>query len=198
MNQLSKQQIDSNIDSKLKKMATLNFYLDKADKNGRSFIQMTYLANGQKFRHSVKIKITPSQWLPSKQRLKGKQQEDEFANAHLNSLEEIIRKAERESLLNHNNINYSYVKQRFDDTLNKTGGKKTFLGYFQEYIDSAHGKIKKGTINHYVTCLNHLSNFRKTKRYELSFERINTTFFDRFTAYLMKDCKLLNNTWAAT
>ncbi len=80
-------------------MATLNFYLDTADKNGRSFIQMTYLANGQEFRHSVKIKITPNEWLASKQRLKGKQQDDEFVNAHLNSLEEVIRKAERECLL---------------------------------------------------------------------------------------------------
>ena len=43
-------------------MATLNFYLDTADKNGRSFIQMTYLANGQKFRHSVKIKTTANEF----------------------------------------------------------------------------------------------------------------------------------------
>jgi len=175
-------------------MATLNFYLDKADKSGQSFIQMTYLANGQKFRHSVKIKITPNQWLASKQRLKVKRQDDEFVNAHLSSLEEVIKKAERESLLNNNLIDYSYVKQRFDDTLNKTGGKKTFLLYFQEYIDAAHGKIKPGTIRHYVTCLNHLLKFRKVKRYELTFERINNAFYDSFVSYLSEDCKLLNNT----
>jgi integrase len=175
-------------------MATLNFYLDKADKSGQSFIQMTYLANGQKFRHSVKIKITPNQWLASKQRLKVRQQDDEYVNAHLSSLEEVIRKAERESLLNHNAINFSYVKQRFDNALNKTDGKKTFLLYFQEYIDSAHGKIKEGTIKHYVTCLNHLLKFRKVKRYELSFERINNAFYDSFISYLSEDCKLLNNT----
>src|SRR5258708_14304424 len=113
-------------------MAKLNFYLDKGEKNGQSFIQMTYLANGQKFRDSVKIKITPNQWLASKQRVKVKQKDDEYVNSHLNSLEEVIRKAERESLLNHNAINYSYVRQRFDDALNKTGGNKTFLLYFQE------------------------------------------------------------------
>ncbi|SRR5260221_5888876 len=175
-------------------MATLNFYLDKADKNGQSFIQMTYLANGQKFRHSVKIKITPNQWLASKQRLKVKQKDDEYVNSHLNSLEEVIRKAERESLLNHNAINYSYVRQRFDDALNKTGGNKTFLLYFQEYIDSAHGKIKAGTIKHYGTCLNHLVKFSMKKRYELTFERINSNFYDSFIAYLTVDCKLLNNT----
>ena len=41
-------------------MATLNFYLDKADKQGQSFILMTYLAGGQKFRYSVKLKVFPA------------------------------------------------------------------------------------------------------------------------------------------
>jgi hypothetical protein len=52
-------------------MATTNFYLDKADKQGKSFILMTYLCGGQKFRHSVKIKGPPSKWIARKQRLKG-------------------------------------------------------------------------------------------------------------------------------
>jgi site-specific recombinase XerD len=175
-------------------MATLNFYLDKADKNGRSFIQMTYLANGQKFRHSVKVKITPNQWLASKQRLKVKQPNDEFVNSHLNSLEEVIRKAERESLLNHNAINYAYVKQKFDDALNKRDSHKTFLECFQEYIDCAHGKVRESTINNYKACLVHLNKFSKAKRYELSFERMNGNFYDAFVAYLRDDLKLLNNT----
>ncbi len=44
-------------------MATVNFYLDKANKSGKSPIMMTYLADGQKFRHSVKIKVSANQWL---------------------------------------------------------------------------------------------------------------------------------------
>jgi integrase len=175
-------------------MATLNFYLDKADKKGLSIIQMTYLANDQKFRHSVKIKVSPDLWVKSKQRLKVKQKDHEYFNAHLNALEDIIRKAERESLLTHNAINFSFIKQRFNDTLNKTDEKRTFIQHFQEYIDAAKGKITEGTIKHYITCQKHLNNFSKKKRYELTFERINNTFFDSFTSYLTEDCELLNNT----
>lgn len=175
-------------------MATLNFYLDRADKKGLSIIQMTYLANDQKFRHSVKIKVSPELWIKSKQRLKVKQKDHEFFNARLNALEDIIRKAERESLLNHNGIDFSFVKQRFNDALNKTDEKRTFVQHFQEYINIANGKITEGTIKHYKTCFNHLNNFSKKKRYELTFERINSTFFDRLTSYLTEDCKLLNNT----
>jgi hypothetical protein len=51
-------------------MATVNFYLDRPDKQGKCFILMTYLAGGQKFRHSVKLKSFPKQWIKRKQRLK--------------------------------------------------------------------------------------------------------------------------------
>jgi integrase len=174
-------------------MATLNFYLDKADKKGESLILMTYLSNGQKFRHSVKIKIAPELWVKTKQRCKGKQPDHEYLNAHLNALEDVIRKAERESLLNYNALRFSFVKQRFEDSLNKTSEKKTLLQYFQVYIDSANGQITEGTIKHYKTCQKHLIEFSKLKHYELSFERINNTFQNAFLTYLTEDCKLLNN-----
>jgi len=74
-------------------MATTNFYLDRADKEGKSFIQMTYLASGQKFRHSVKMKVFPGQWLTTKQRVKVKVTEDEYINGHLDGLENIINNA---------------------------------------------------------------------------------------------------------
>ena len=175
-------------------MATLNFYLDAADKNGRSFIQMTYLANGQKFRHSVKIKVTPAEWLKGKQRIRVKEPEDEFTNSHLKSLEEIIRKAERESLLLHNELNFSFIKQKFNDSFDKRTVKKTLLEYFEEYIETSKSKRKEQTIKSYNTTLQHLIKFRKLKKYELTFERINNQFYELYVSYLRNDCKILNNT----
>ena len=175
-------------------MATLNFYLDKADKNGRSFIQMTYLANGQKFRHSVKIKVTSNQWLTKRQRVKVTASEDEFVNSHLSSLAEVIRKAERESLLINNELNFAFVKQKFNASFNKCTDKKSLLDYFKEYIETSQGKIKDTTIKSYTSVYNHLTNFSKAKKYQLTFERINSQFYDLFVSYLTNDCKLLNNT----
>src|ERR1700742_4411072 len=102
-------------------MATTNFYLDKADKQGKSFILMTYLCGGQKFRHSVKIKILPSKWIARKQRLKENSQEDQLINSHIDKLETIIKDAQTHSLLFNQEIDFSFVKQRFFDAL---GGKK--------------------------------------------------------------------------
>ncbi len=175
-------------------MATLNFYLNKPDKFGKCFILMTYLANGEKFRHAIETKILKTQWLSNKQRVKSKGIEDEYLNGHLNSLEGIISMSERESLLVHNTIIFSFVKQKFNDTINKTQVRKTFIESYKDYIENSKGKKDIWTTKRYITSLNHLLNFRKAKKYELSFDRINNQFYEAYMSYMINDCKLLNNT----
>src|ERR1700760_796053 len=117
-------------------MATVNFYLDKADKEGKSVILMTYLAQGQKFRHSVKLKVFPNQWVKRKQRLKELNREDQLINSRIDKLESLIKDAQTHSLLFKHEIDFEFVKQMFYEAL---GGKKekqtvTFISSFEEYI----------------------------------------------------------------
>jgi integrase len=176
-------------------MATTNFYLDKADKQGKSFIIMTYLAGGQKFRHSVKIKVLPSKWILRKQRLKENTKDDQLINGHIDKLETIIKDAQTHSLLFNFEIDFDFVKQRFYESL---GGKKevkaTFMESFDEYISLSRTTKQVKTTDRYITCLNHLKAFRKVKRYELTFDRINQHFYESFTNYLFTDKQQLNNT----
>ena len=123
-------------------MATLNFYLDKADKHGKSFIMMTYLAGGQKFRHSLKLKIIPGKWILAKQRLKENCNDDRFINSHIDNLENIIKEAQTHSLLSSNEINFSYVKQKFNDALGKKELKRTLIECFDEYITASRSTKK--------------------------------------------------------
>ncbi|MVN20427.1 site-specific integrase [Mucilaginibacter arboris] len=180
-------------------MATLNFYLDKPDKEGKCPILMTYLANGKKFRHSVKYKTFPGQWLTKKQQIRVIEKEDQFVNSHLDSLNSIITDAQKESLLIYNKINFDFVREKFSGALDKKEVKqagvkqKDFIGYFNEYIEVAAGKIKPLTIKRYIATLNHLLAFRKVKRFELSFERMDSEFYEKFVNYLTVDRNLLNN-----
>lgn len=174
-------------------MATLNFYLDKADKQGKSFIMMTYLAGGQKFRHSVKLKINPAKWISARQRLKENNNDDRFTNSHLDNLENIIKEAQTHSLLNNNVIDFSYVKQKFNDALGKKIVNKTLLQCFDEYTAYAKTVKKPATVERYECTLKLLVNFRKQKRYDLTFERINQAFYESFMNYMMVDRALLNN-----
>lgn len=174
-------------------MATTNFYLDKAGKEGKCFIMMTYLAGGQKFRYSVKYKINPAKWLGTKQRLKETTADDTFINAHLDSLRHVITDAQSQSLLNNREISFSFVKQKFLDVLGKKDTKRTLLQCFEEYIAYSKTIKKSATTERYTYTLKQLSEFRKSKRYELTFERINQNFYESFTNYLMTDKGLLNN-----
>jgi len=177
-------------------MATTNFYLDKADKEGKSFIIMTYLAGGQKFRHSTKLKISPTKWIKRKQRLKENNTEDQFNNSVIDRLETIIKDAQTQSLLFNQEIDFCFVKERFYDVLEgkKKGVKKNFIESFEEYIYLSKTTKQVKTTDRYITCLNHLKEFRKVKRYELSFERINHQFYESFTDFLFNHKKQLNNT----
>jgi integrase len=155
---------------------------------------MTYLSNGQKFRHSVKLKIYPGQWLASKQRVKVKTMEDEYINGHLDSLEQIITSAQKQSLLEKNEINFSYVKQKFNDQLGKKDVRRSLVDCFNEYIEYSRTQRSPKTTDRYITCLNHLLKFRTVKRYELTFDRINQQFYESFVSYMMQTHKSLNNT----
>ncbi|MDB5137430.1 MAG: Phage integrase SAM-like protein [Mucilaginibacter sp.] len=176
-------------------MATTNFYLDKADKQGKSFIIMTYLAGGQKFRHSVKIKVLPNKWISRKQRLKENSTEDQYINSHIDKLETIIKDAQTHSLLFNQEIDFSFVKQRFYEALGgKKDVKRNFIESFEEYIQLSRTTKGVKTTDRYITCFNHLKEFRKVKRYELTFERINQHFYESFTDFLFNHKRQLNNT----
>lgn len=176
-------------------MATINFYLDRPDKQGKSFILMTYLAGGQKFRHSVKLKATPNQWIKRKQRLKELNREDQLINSHLDKLEGIIKDAQTHSLLFNHGIDFGFVKDMFYETLGgKQETKVSFLQGFEEYINLSRTTKRPKTTDRYVTCYRHIQDFSKVKRYELTYERINQHFYESFTHYLLTTKKQLNNT----
>ena len=177
-------------------MATVNFYLDRADKEGKSFILMTYLAQGQKFRHSVKLKVLPTQWAKRKQRVKEFNREDQLINSHLDKLESLIKDAQTHSLLFYQRIDFNFVRQTFYDTLGGKAEKKkvSFLESFQEYIDLSRTTKKQKTTDRYVTTFRHIKEFGKVKRYELSFDKINQHFYENFTRFLLTEKQQLNNT----
>lgn len=153
-------------------MATVNFYLDKADKQGKSFILMTYLATGQKFRYSIKLKATPDQWIKKKQRLKEANREDRLINSHLDKLEGFIKDAQTHSLLFNHEINFGFVKQMFFESLGGKREKRTsFIESFEEYISLSKTTKKSKTTERYVTCFKHIKEFGRIKRYELTFEK---------------------------
>lgn len=197
LDEVNKASIDTNFDNYY--MATLNFYLKKADKQGLSTILLTYQGSGEKFRYAAKAKVYPAQWIERRQRVKVKFESDNLVNSHLDSLASIISEAERESLLLKHHIDFHYVKDRFEEKI--TGRKKVpvkevirpFHEHFKDFLNEVKLTKKLWTWKQYSTCHNHLSKFEEEKGYKLAFDRLTLDFYHSFVQYLSADCKLLNN-----
>ena len=180
-------------------MATLNFYLKKADKQGLSIILLTYQGNGEKFRYAAKAKVYPSQWLERRQRVKVKSESDNLINSHLDSLASIISEAERESLLLNHHIDFHYVRERFDENIKgkkkapKKEIKRSIHEDFKDFLNEVKLTKTSWTWKQYVTCYNHISRFEIEKAYKLSYDTLDFNFYHSFVQYLYTEHKLLNN-----
>jgi integrase len=91
------------------------------------------------------------------------------------------------------------LKKVFDEEFKKTvTGKNVFFDAFDEFMaEKKKGQAwAKATIKRYDNIKNILKNFEETKKYKLTYSRINKTFHNEFTSYCMGDLKHINNTYA--
>lgn len=91
------------------------------------------------------------------------------------------------------------LKKVFDEEFKKTvSGKNVFFDAYDEFMaERKKGQVwAKSTILRYDNIKNILEKFEKTKKYKLTFSRINKTFHNEFTSYCMGDLKHINNTYA--
>jgi site-specific recombinase XerD len=98
-------------------------------------------------------------------------------------------------ILKKKQLNQIPSKQDFIDAIskihepepeNKKKAVKSFLQYFQEFIDDRKRDemFSEGTIRNYRTCLNHLKGFNTSKyKTKLEFEYIDQEFYNAFFSY---------------
>jgi site-specific recombinase XerD len=175
-------------------MATVNFYLDKPNRKGDRPILLTYLFNGNKFRYSTKLKTTDKDWNSEKQMVKKNGADESEINFALNEFKRVISKAELDTKFE----SHLLTKDFIIDRLNQATGKerKVFGIYdaFDEYINEALGKKSVGIKKIYEGTLLKLREFERDKKYQLTFDNIDSKFESRFTDFLYNDHGLVNNT----
>jgi integrase len=95
-------------------------------------------------------------------------------------------------------ITISTVKSKLDLAFKKTASKKTFFDFYDEFVAE---KMKNrdwspATIKRYANIKTMLQNFEKSKRFVLTFSKINSSFHSEFTDYCMGTLQHINNTYA--
>lgn len=175
-------------------MATVNFYLDKPNRKDQRPILLTYLLNGAKLRFSTKLKTTDKDWNPKDQKVKRNGANESEINFALDEFKRVITKAELDTKFNLSLLTLDFIKNKLEEATGKKNNVFTVFNAFEEYIREA--EITKTTSSKkiYQVTLNKLRAFNEDKRYQLTFDSIDSKFENKFTDYLLNEHKLVNNT----
>ncbi|MDD2819723.1 MAG: tyrosine-type recombinase/integrase [Flavobacterium sp.] len=90
------------------------------------------------------------------------------------------------------------LKKVFDDEFKKTpSGKNIFFDAYDEFTANKKDTMQwsKGTEKRYQNIKNILKKFEEAKNYPLTFTKIDTNFYSKFSSYCMDDLKHINNTY---
>jgi len=174
-------------------MARYNFYLkDKKAKTETSII--LYVSYNSIFcKISTGLKILPKNWNYKKQSVKPQvAKSSEVNNLLSNKLIEIEKTFL--TLLNEGVfIDNKILKSRFkSDTSPKV--VLGLFGFFDSHI-SAQKQLAKSTISDYRQTLNTLKLFQENTKFDMSFNSINLTFYDKFKCFVLDYQKHSLNTF---
>ena len=91
------------------------------------------------------------------------------------------------------------LRNSFNSEFKKTAkGKNVFFDAYDEFMDDKEKRKhwSPATVKRYKNIRNILENFEKSKKFTLTFSRIDNVFHREFTSYCMDDLKHINNTYA--
>jgi site-specific recombinase XerD len=175
-------------------MATINFYLRKADKKAESAIMMTYQHRGDKFRYYTRLKIASNGWNLKEQRAKANYSDCQEINCLLDDIENSLKGIEREALFNKKEYSMEVVKRKFYLRLGELSQKNDFFKVLEKFISVSKATKSKSTIQTYEATKGKLLEFSLAKNISISFESIDQNFYETFLAYLIVEKRYLNNT----
>ncbi|MFA6570249.1 MAG: site-specific integrase [Bacteroidota bacterium] len=176
-------------------MATINFYLDKPNSVSETMIFMRTIVDSKRIKIYTGEKILPKNWNPNKQEVRKAYSGSDSLNRLLQSMradtESIIRDAKSLNI----EISTEYLKEQFERNFKKNKFKtSSFFEQFNLFIETCKTQKKPSVIKAYKTTFNQLHNFENLNNIKLSFELMDTNFYDKFMDYLLNNKKFLNNT----
>jgi len=178
-------------------MFNYKFYLNKQkeDQKGLYPIMLLVTYNSQRIRKAIPgIKSTIKNWDETKQRITNstKNENENFADIH----NAILIETENRIIQLKKEIGVKIVSFSEDLLISRVFDNKTskynnfFYDKFDDYIEMIKPPIKaEQTVKSFVTSFNKIRLFEEEYQYKITFESINTEFFEKFRAYMLEDKK---------
>ena len=174
-------------------MATTKFYLkDPKEKNTPTLIYMFFNYDGKRLKYSTSEKIPPKYW--NKDSVRKSYTGGSDINNQLAALQSKVLEIYRKYRLQGTIPSPSELRTDLNEAFSKTAKQKlTFFDVFEEFVESTKTKVHKRTTAKYETLKKHLKAFQKNARYNIKFENINITFYDKFMNFCLGELDLVNN-----
>lgn len=176
-------------------MSSVKFYLRDPESENETLIYLTLSFEGKRYKFSSQESIHPKHW-------NFKEQEARRSYGGYSELNDSLKKKAEDfqkSLRILKNLNARITAKAINtkvDDINTVVNKdnKSFLGFVQDFIESAEYRVKHGTIKNYKTTQAVLIRFQQSKNRRLEFNSIDLNFYDDFITYLYKNLNYSKNT----
>lgn len=175
-------------------MATVKLFIkpEKIDRQGLTLIQLQYQDNGKRVAFSTGEKIKPKSWDIIKRRVKTGVVGATELNAKLGKLENDLKAILRIASIQDIPVTPEYVREKFDQKRNNTADP-TLLQRFEQFRKERRSSISESTLRVYNSVLKILTEFSEVKQFNLSFDKIDLRFYDKFNAYVQDERTLRLN-----
>jgi len=179
-------------------MAKTNFYLKNPSAKEETLIYLFFHYDGKRLKYSTGETINPKYWNEENQRVSKSLSGSLEVNNNLDLADSTVKRFHREALTNGITATNEYLKEKLDAILRpgKSNSGNQFFDYLKDFIEVQKSFKTHRTIQKYNTLLSHLTDFQHKKHYTLTFEKIDSRFYELFTAFCMNELNLLNNSTA--
>ena len=180
---------------------TTSFYLKRPNSETDTSVYARISYNGNQVKYYLPEKINPKYWSTKTKRAK---QNLKFAhyrefNLHLdnmkNTIENVFRKYQNDTeTIPHPEVLKELLDAKIKNKVSET--EKSFFDFFEELIQRSENgtrtnpktnkPLAKKTCEVYRTIKRHLTEFSIAQNKKVNFRNINFTFYDKYTAYLLK------------
>lgn len=178
----------------------IRFFLKDPKATKPTPINLHFNYAGQRLKLATGTLCEPKHWNPDKERVKRGAPHEATVNDRLTTLETTVMGIFVELRNKTGKLpTAEAIRQRFRIVGGEAPTAKAvdFFGAFARFIEEMSSKRQPGTIKIYVTIRNHVQAFAKAYSLKMTFEKIDTMFFEKFTGYLVnvKGIRSNNTLW---
>lgn len=177
---------------------TINIYLDRKSKREERglYIYIRGIVRGKTMVFKTGEYITEKHWDSDKQKAKRSLANSMELNGRLDALKNGILSTYRNCLREHPDADYATIQSAIMAFKNpKVAEKKAeFLSAYKMFVERKSVHYARNSSNKHLTVIQHITNFSIAKKYKLSFDTIDSNFYEIFTTYMLVDKEVTNNT----